>query len=416
MKIKRIFAPDMRQAIRLVREELGPDAVILSNKNVEGGVEIVAARDYDEQQVQNRIQQQEGQASVAPVSQSKPASRPIQQRSLNNNNKKIREAKPSKTSFSKSKIEWSQEPALVEMKQELKQMRRVIDTHLSQVGWEASARTNPTRIDLLKRMRMADFSTELSLELANSVSEKEDSETAWRKALGEIANQLPTVEDNLLDYGGIVALVGPTGVGKTTTIAKLAARYKLAHGSRHIALVTTDNYRIAAHEQLSTYGRILDVPVRTASNSSELNNILNSFIDKRLVLIDTAGMSQRDERLVEQFSLLRESTMPIKSYLVMSATTQDRGLEEVIRTFQGFDPQAAILTKIDEAYTLGATVSALIKNQLPLAWITNGQKVPEDLHIARPNKLLNQCVAHENSGYNLSGDSNYETWFAQVNV
>lgn len=413
MKIKRIFAPDMRQAIRLVREELGSDAVILSNKNVEGGVEIVAARDYDEQQVKNRVQQQESQTSVVPTSQLKPVNWSAQQQSLK---PKKSVAKPQKSAAAKPKIEWSQEPALIEMKKELKQMRQSIDTHLSQVGWEASARNNPIRIDLLKRMRMADFSIELSMKLANGVSETEDADTVWRKALGEIAGQLPTIEDNLLDYGGVIALVGPTGVGKTTTIAKLAARYKLAHGSRHIALVTIDNYRIAAHEQLSTYGRILDIPVRTASNSAELNNILNSFIDKRLVLIDTAGMGPHDERLVKQFALLRESTVPIKPYLVMSATTQARGIEAVIKTFQHVGPQAAILTKLDEAYTLGATVSALIKNQLPLAWVTDGQNVPEDLHIARPNKLLNRCVAPVNTSYNLGNVGDYETWVAQANV
>ncbi len=418
MKIKRFFAPDMRQAIKMVREELGSDAVILSNKNVEGGVEIVAARDYDEQQIQAGLQQQEKKKIIREEAKTETFTKPVQRRSpvQSSVTASAKKTLPIQREAPRQRVEWSQEPALVEMKDELKQIRRVIDVHLSESDWMNGARANPARIELLKRLRNAGFSTEVSLESVNCLSEQDDTESGLRRVQQRLANQLPIADDHLLEHGGVVALVGPTGVGKTTTIAKLAARYRLKYGSKQIALVTTDNYRIGAFEQLSTYGRILDVPVRAASTAEELDNVLNSFIDRKLVLIDTAGMGQRDNRLSQQFALFKECQTTIKSYLVLSAATQARGLDEAIRIFDGFDPQSCILTKTDETFSLGAAVSSLIKSQLPLAWITDGQQVPEDLHMARPNRLLNECFSAEDSDYNSAETFNYEAWVAQANV
>lgn len=420
MKIKRFFAQDMRQAIKMVREELGPDAVILSNKNVEGGVEIVAARDYDEQQIQARLQQQEKKRVIPkppPVSVKPFAKSPLPKATMHAADRlDVKKPTAARREPVRQRIEWSQEPALVEMGQELKQIRKVIDARLSESDWLNGARTNPVRVDLLKRLRNMGLSTALSLETVNCLDEQDEIEQGLKKAQLRLANQLPIAEESLLEHGGVVALVGPTGVGKTTTIAKLAARYQLKYGSRQIALVTTDNYRIGAYEQLSTYGRILDVPVRAASTPEELDNVLNSFIDRSLVLIDTAGMGQRDNRLSQQFALFNECQTAIKSYLVVSAATQTRGLDEAIETFRGFNPQSSILTKTDEAFSLGAAISSLIKSQLPLAWITDGQQVPEDLHIARPKRLLNECFSAEDSDYNSSDNFNYEAWVAQANV
>jgi flagellar biosynthesis protein FlhF len=418
MKIKRFFAPDMRQAIKMVREELGSDAVILSNKNVEGGVEIVAARDYDEQQIQVGLQQQEKKRVIREEAKIESFSKPVRQQPPMQNRVTaiVKKPLPIKNEAPRQKIEWSQEPALVEMKQELKQIRRVIDARLSESDWVSGARANPVRIELLKRLRNVGFSTEVSLEVVGCLNEQDDTESGLRRMQQRLANQLPIANDNFLEHGGVVALVGPTGVGKTTTIAKLAARYRLKYGSKQIALVTTDNYRIGAFEQLSTYGRILGVPVRAASTPEELDNVLNSFIDRKLVLIDTAGMGPRDNRLSQQFALFNECQTAIKSYLVLSAATQTKGLDEAIRIFHGFDPQSCILTKTDEAFSLGAAVSSLIKSQLPLAWITDGQQVPEDLHMAHPNRLLNECFSTENSDYNSADTFNYEAWVAQANV
>ena len=160
-----------------------------------------------------------------------------------------------------------------------------------------------------------------------------------------------------------------------------------------MALITTDNYRIGAHEQLNTYGRILNVPVRVASSAAELRNIIKGFSDKRLILIDTAGMCQRDMKLIEQINTLQQNDLPIKSYLVMSAATEYKAMNEIIKAFQVFDPQASILTKLDEAVTIGSAVSSIIEHNLPLSFIADGQQVPEDMHQPGARTLIEQCAA-----------------------
>lgn len=197
-------------------------------------------------------------------------------------------------------------------------------------------------------------------------------------------------------------MVGPTGVGKTTTIAKLAAQFILHYGSsRDIALITMDNYRIGAHEQLSIYGRILGVPVRVASDSQELYSLVESFSGKRLVLIDTAGVSQKDQRMLEQMNSLHESGVKVTSYLVMSATTQIKAMTEIIKGFEIFDAKACILTKMDETAETGNAVSTLIEHQLPVAFITDGQQVPEDIHEATAEHLIEKCLEESEAGSDI---------------
>jgi len=224
---------------------------------------------------------------------------------------------------------------------------------------------------------------------------------------------LPIAEDNLLETGGIAALVGPTGVGKTTTIAKLAARFILKHGSSQVALITTDNYRIGAHEQLNTYGRILDVPVRVASSAQELSHLINDFADKRLILIDTAGMSQRDMKLVEQINTLQQNELSIRSYLVMSAATEYKAMNAVIKAFAVFSPKASILTKLDEAVTIGSAISSIIEHNLPLSFVADGQQVPENIHSPHARSLIEHCVAELNAESDLNECVDYEPWMAQ---
>jgi flagellar biosynthesis protein FlhF len=456
MKIKRYFAPDIRQAIRMVREEQGPDAVILSNRKVDGGVEIVAARDFDEQLLLERakpaptgadseactkaetdarrraeevFREALGKAAAAPEAApgdsckpAPPLTRPDRQ---GGSAVEPAAAKPVSRDRSGEAAARSPEPAapspggeaLKQMQMELKQMRRLIDAHLSETGWQAAASRNPTRLDLLRRLSTLGFSKKLSLELAERLGGVSDVDVAWQAVQHVLARQIPLAEDNLLDYGGVVALVGPTGVGKTTTIAKLAARFRLKHGPRQIALITTDNYRIGAHEQLATYGRILDVPVRAASSVEDLRQLLSGFYDKRLVLIDTAGIGQRDRRLAQQAELFASVDMPIKSYLVMSAASQLRVMQEAVDAFKAFSPAACVLTKLDETGQLGAGVSAVVDNRLPLAFLCDGQQVPDDLHVARTHLFLNRCFA-EQSGTEAVGAPmpSYEDWIVHANV
>lgn len=449
MKIKRYFAPDIKQAIRMVREEQGPDAVILSNRKVDGGVEIVAARDFDEQSMMDQWPSGTSAPAREP-SMAQPGETAVRKESQRRADEAFREATqslrhtpPQPTSTPRSRpqtqaraetmakppsapvrpqtapVESPSNGMLMEMRKEMQQMRRMLDAHCSLSAWDNSLKSAPARLDLLRNLSERGFSKKIALQLANRLGGVADFSLAWQGCQDLIGSQLPIVEDNLLDYGGIVALVGPTGVGKTTTIAKLAARFRLKHGPRQVALITTDNYRIGAHDQLTTYGRILDVPVRSAADAGELRSLLNGFCDKRLVLIDTAGMGPKDLRLAEQLAVLRQDEIPVKSYLVLSAATQARVMEEAIAAFGAFDPKACILTKLDEAGQLGAAISVLIEKKLPVSLVTDGQQVPEDLHLARTHLLLDQCFADRADGRpDLEGYESYgyEDWVAYANV
>ncbi|RRQ20900.1 flagellar biosynthesis protein FlhF [Thiohalobacter thiocyanaticus] len=411
MKIKRFFAQDMRQAIRKVRDELGADAVILSNRKLERGIEIIAAIDYDESLVANsagpaaaaeadapreaaaegagtydaRARYSEAQAGETPAPVAGPApTRPAVQAGA--------ESRPQARN-PLADIEWDHDPAIIEMRREIQEMRGLLENQLAHLAWGELNRRRPAEAAVLRRLSALGLPSNLCAELAEAAGESRDPEQGWRRALGLLAQRLPVTDDDILSQGGIVALVGSTGVGKTTTVAKLAARYALRHGPRSVALVTTDSYRIGAHEQLFTYGRILGVPVQVAADHNELHTTLQSLRDKRLVLIDTAGMSQRDLRLSEQFTTLREAGMPIRSYLVMSATTQAEVLEEAVRAFNQGRLDGCILTKVDEAAGLGGAISVIAGHQLPLAYVGDGQRVPEDLHPARAQNLVNRAIS-----------------------
>lgn len=380
MKIKRFFASDVRSAMRMVREELGEDAVILSNRRVNGGIEIVSAIDYDEnvlrqevQQEHTRAKQETEQTTSAPInSEQQPATQ---------------------QSSKKPQIIWSQEPTLLEMRGEIKTMRGLLETQLAGLVLKEQQIQNPFQYELMQRLAKLGLGSKLTNELLRSLPPQAGEEELWRRLLGKIAVKITVTDDDILTHGGAVALVGPTGVGKTTTIAKLAARFAMRHGARSVALISTDNYRIGAHEQLKAYARILDLPIRFANSAESLQSALDYFCDKRLVLIDTAGMSQRDLRLSEQLSVLNGESDRVRTYLVASTTTRLSGLHEVVRGYKAVDLSGCILTKVDESTFLGHALDVVIQHQLPVAYISDGQRVPEDLQPARAHTLVSRSVA-----------------------
>jgi len=421
MKIRRFFATDMRQALRQIKESLGNDAVILSNKSVEGGVELVAAVDYDESafEAPSHIVQSPRMLETRDSKPRESAPKPAPKHFVEDSQPLFEDVPAAETpsrkpALEKARVEWSQDPVLREMRMEMQALRRMMENELSELTWRDMGQRRPQTQELLRRLIGLGLDADHCRELAYRVEDAETPEQAWRKSLFHLASELPVLQDELLDQGGIIALVGPTGVGKTTTIAKLAAKFCLRHGNRHLALISADSFRIGAQEQLQNYGRILDVPVRCVSHVEELNSALHTFADKRLVLIDTAGMGQRDLKLSEKLGLMSAGNHPIKCLLTLSASTQRAALAHAIRAFGSAHPVAAVLTKTDEAAELGVVFSALMQASLPLAYVADGQRVPEDIHVARAASLVKQAVVMSESDHSRSDEEYLAMTFGGV--
>lgn len=367
MKIKRFVAQDMRQALRMVREALGEDAVILSNKSVDGGVELTAAVDLVEDLAGDTVDQRI------------PAGQGTAGRKGTGTGGEGR-ARPPK------------EDPLEDMRREMQNLRRWMQAELSNMSWYDLGQRAPHSQELLGRLMGLGINAELARRLCERVRDIEDIGQAWHKALYLLAGELRIPDGDMLDQGGIVALVGPTGVGKTTTIAKMAARFALRHGHRSVALITTDSYRIGARDQLQTYARILNVPVRTATSPEEMDAALNVLGDRRLILIDTAGMAAAHERIADQRETLLAAGRGLTTLLTLSATTEPAAIQRALRLFAEFRPHACVLTKLDEAASLGGLLAALVQADLPTAFVTDGQRVPEDLQIARAHPLVTRAA------------------------
>jgi flagellar biosynthesis protein FlhF len=365
MKIKRFVAQDMRQALRMVRETLGEEAVILSNKTVDGGVELTAAVDLVEEDqaetVDRRIPERRQENTTPP-----------------------RGAKQTGAQVSAD--------ALEEMRREMQNMRRWMQAELSSMSWYDLGQRAPHSQELLGRLMSLGLSADLARRLAERVHGIDEPEQAWRKALYLLASEIRIYDHDLLEQGGVVALVGPTGVGKTTTIAKMAARHALRHGHRSVALVTTDSYRIGARDQLQTYGRILNVPVRSVASADEMDAALNELSERRLILVDTAGMAAAHERIADQFETLSAVGSGLTTLLTLSATTEAAAVQRALRVFNDFHAGACVLTKLDEAASLGGLLAALVQADLAVAFCTDGQRVPEDLQTARAHPLVTRAA------------------------
>ncbi len=212
---------------------------------------------------------------------------------------------------------------------------------------------------------------------------------AWVKSAADRSLLTINSDSDIVDRGGVYALVGPTGVGKTTTTAKLAARCVLRHGASKVALVTTDGYRIGAHEQLRIYGRILGVSVHLVKDADELKQTLLDLQHKHMVLVDTMGMSQRDRMVGEQLAMFDHSH--VKRLLLLSATGRGDTLDDVVRAYSGPDIAGCILSKVDEASSLATALDVIIRHGLRLHYVSNGQRVPEDLHLPNRAYLLHRA-------------------------
>lgn len=357
MKIKRFLDVDSRRAMAQVRTQLGADAVILSNKTVDGQVEIVAAMDFD--------------AAAFASSENRA------------------ESEPEALSFDNE----LDSPTLTDLQRELGNLRSMLEGKLSQLSWRDTAGRPSPKAALHTRLVRLGLSRALCGVICDMLPAQDDLEEYWQSALKMLGSRISVMEgDSLINNGGIVALMGSTGVGKTTTVAKLAARFVLRHGCKEVALITTDCYRIGGQEQLQTFAEYLGIPMVVATDGPQLQSALDQLSPRKLILIDTAGMSQRDLRLYEQFSTLNSVGYDIDTYVVLSATAQHRALHEVVDVFGKNALAGAMVTKVDESVGLGGVLDVVIKNRLRLGYVSQGQKVPEDLIPARVEYMIDKAV------------------------
>jgi flagellar biosynthesis protein FlhF len=484
MKIRRFFGKDMREALKQVKDELGGDAVIMSNKKVANGVELVAAIDPASAPMATNTRaatnsaelNQAGQRervsaqSQQPVQTRKPASKQSnsslreiigdtgpdslqafleKQVSAQNDKQKVQTNQAGAPQSEPQPLHYSQQPnygntpepraderifrspAFIEpadddslsfahashahahtssqaarqatgqaagitpppsvlepeqldsIRAELESIKNVLKFQVSELADERKKRHNPVHHYLHEKLIKMGVSKDLAKQFAKFLPHQIDENQGWKYILNLLSNRVHVGGNDILNQSGVVALVGPTGTGKTTTLAKLAAKYAQKYGPEQVALVTIDTYRIAAFEQLATYGKIIGCAVKKAHNSQELNDILYQMRNKKLVLIDTAGFSQRDARLINQLTEYEHTlNVNIRKFLVLPAGSQYQVLNQTVKAYKTTNISGCILTKLDECYSMGEALSVIIENDLSLSYVTDGQRVPEDIKLA----------------------------------
>jgi flagellar biosynthesis protein FlhF len=462
MNVKKFTAPTSREALRKVRDALGPDAVILSNRPVDGVVEILALDNDDVASLASPSPESDMAAPrpqlhhmddvpAAPAARSlhaagridgpapydAPAARAFQETPVEPapRQQMARPAMPSfhdldepapaaqtyanrrapqpeapsidmaaMTAMMSAAIAQAKESAasaaateMQGMMSELRAMRGMMESQLSELSWGTTQQREPQKAVVLREMLAAGFSASLSRYLIDKLPAGKDAAEAMRWIKTVLARNITSMsdEDAILDRGGVFALVGPTGVGKTTTTAKLAARCVMRHGPEKLALITTDAYRIGGHEQLRIYGKILGVMVHSVKDEADLRIALKELRNKHTVLIDTIGMSQRDQMVTEQVAMLTESGANVQRLLCLNATSTNETLNEVVRAYQGTGLAGCIMTKMDEAASIGNVLDVIIRQKLNLHYISNGQRVPEDLHLADRAMLIDRAFRNK---------------------
>jgi flagellar biosynthesis protein FlhF len=465
MTAKRFVGATARDCLRRAKEVLGPDAVVISNKAVPNGVEIVAMSPESLDAISQNVrpgpavassptppppsrsmpQQEEdytvslssarirasrqnaeppvvqpwmpyGKPSAASARTVAPAERKVEsvhprgqetgahlhyspgvpvaathaEPVAHHGDRKHHDAAAGRDVAERPVVESSVQTA--QLIDEMRLIKSLLERQLAGFAWGEMAREAPTRAQLLGEMLAAGFSGGLTRRLIQEMAADLNQEEGRKWLTAAVNRRLRTLSSDadFIDRGGVYALVGPTGVGKTTTTAKLAARCVVRYGAERLALLTTDGYRIGAHEQLRIYGRILGVPVFVVRDGEDLRRTLADLRDKHMVLIDTVGMSQRDRMVAEQAAMLTRSG-EVNRLLLLNAGSRGDTLDDVVRAYGGEDLAGCILTKVDEATALAPALDCIVRHGLTLSYVGNGQRVPEDLHLPNRQYLLHRA-------------------------
>ncbi|WP_254048241.1 flagellar biosynthesis protein FlhF [Uliginosibacterium sp. TH139] len=496
VKVKRYVGKTAREALAALKADLGPDAVVLSNRAVEGGVEIVALPAEQMGELSATVQQARAPQPSAPVSRpvAAPAVRSparaatqrveaeeeddftvtLGQHIARLSRENAAQSLPPRSRpqasfeadlgarradepvgrqldvrpFTPPRVQpngepWS-EPAAVapvreeprsqpaarpanprlaapigqierdahidaleasnaRMAEELGSIKGMLERQLAGFAWSELSRQAPARTQMMSELLESGFSAKLARNLTEGVNGELGASEVRNEIRNRLARRLKLVDSDadLIERGGVYALVGPTGVGKTTTAAKLAARCVVRHGADKLALITTDGYRIGAHEQLRIYGRILGVAVHVVRDAADLRQTLQDLRNKHMVLIDTMGMSQRDKMVVEQASMLTSAGV-VRRLLVLNATSRGDTLDDVVAAYDGPDLAGCILSKVDEAASLAPVLDVAMRRELQVYYVANGQRVPEDLHLPNRGYLVHRALRE------LKADSPYK--------
>lgn len=373
MTVQRFVGATSREAMRQVKAVLGNEALILANRNVEGGIEILAIGDDQPttHHPENAVTHLEEVVNTTRSAQQEQSMTDITAMSL-------------------------------KLRHEMHEMRELLAK--DQPGLQPPANDQPNTY-LQDLLSLSGFSSELTQELVTAMPPELGEMTCLEAPLlGWLNRQLamriktPGSVDQLLGEGGVVALIGPTGVGKTTTTAKLAAQYVMRHGPEKVALVSTDSYRVGAHEQLRVYANLLGVDLHALESGENVAQVLDGISNKHLILVDTIGLSQRDARMNDHIAALQQAQRPVKLVLLLNTASQPQASEEVIANYR----RAAsannqiidcILTKIDEAVVLGPSLDMILRREMRTICVSNGQRVPEDIEDPSLDKLLHQALS-----------------------
>lgn len=466
--VKRFVAPSMRRALQMVSEELGPEAVILSSQKTARGVEIVVSLEPDYVTRGVDVRREFGQnfdAELDAPMRSDAAWR-VQagmekaaesyggkvdfggnRRSSEDLAREIEEARD-RMLAAKRAAKQSEEPIgkrreeqnvkasaqqlqfasatttaevderrMQELQSDIADMRLLLEQQLwrmtdqqqhlpRQINMPQAVNINSSASTLSLHLERLGLHASLVEELKEAVSTETRPSLAWRNCMATLSRRIPVFEKDLTARGGVFAFVGPTGVGKTTTIAKLAAKFVLQHGPGKVAIVTTDTYRVGAHDQLRSLGRILGVPVRVADKEHSIVSVLASLKKFPLILVDTAGFRHGDPMLKQQLKQL--DTCPfMKRVLVLACNSQYQNLKASVHAYSSARKvDACVLSKLDETSSLGEALSVVTQEALPLAYTTHGQEIPSDIEVASGHNLVAKAVAmlkQANSGQNVAG-------------
>lgn len=469
MEIKRIKEKSIHEAIQKVREELGPDAVVLSTEKNRHGVEIIAALDFDATVLEDKLASQNSDASnndehshdinsgivadglvdglekvlekqfssyMQSVNQmitqvqkdNKEQSDKIygvlnskideltvsvgekyieQQRERSENfsvlQKQVTQLRDDFSDFMTSILP-DEMNSILQIQEELVDLKDVLGCQTKLLDWEKWGKNNPEGISLISRLVNAGFGVGLSKQIMSNINDVTNGETAWRNVIELLTCGIKTPSVDIQKNGGVVMALGRTGVGKTTTLAKIATQYVIENGPNDVVFINLDDKRVGSFDQLDTYGRILNVPVYRFESEENMRGILKIIRNKSLVLIDTAGMTEPGEEIEKFINNLSRNKIEVHKLLLMSANTQLHNLKEIVDGFSNSKPNGCVITKTDESSQLGNVLTVSIEDDLPVYFETFGQKVPEDISSIEPSILIQRAIDNHSHETTLSDD------------